>query len=106
MPIPFIRKYPNGRRGLQEIARDPAIESLAAEFIDHAGRYLCEIMPEGKSHLMAIIDKADGCVKVADELVDNGPELLEAVDRLITESVKHIPIRLFVPANKNFELVK
>jgi len=105
MPIPFIRQNPNGKRSLQQIDRSPDIETKAAEFIDHAGRYLVEIVPaEGdnpgtKVHLMAIIDKAEGCVKVAEELVENGPELLKAVDRLVAESVKHIPIRILVPAN-------
>lgn len=115
MPVPFIRCLPGGKRALNEIARDPAIELKAAEFIDHAGRYLIEIVPaEGTLgenpattvHLMAIIDKADGCQKVAEEYCDNGPSLPEAVDRLVTESVKYIPIRLLMPANKNLEIVK
>lgn len=108
MPVPFIRMLPSGKRILEQIPRDPKIEMQAAEFIDHAGRYLIEVVPaEGtvgqepktQVHLMAIIDKADGCTRVAEEFCPNGPELPKAVDRLVAESVKHIPIRLLVPAN-------
>lgn len=99
MSIPFIRHFPSGRRGAQEIARSPKIETKAAEFIDHAGRFLIEILPDGKVHLMAIIDLAEGCTKVADEICANGPDLMEAVDRLIETAHPRIPIRILVPAN-------
>lgn len=99
MPIPFIRMNPSGQRSLQQISRSIPIEEKAAEFIDAAGRYLTEIRTDGKVHLMAIIDKAGGCKEVAHETCDNGPDLPEAVDRLVKESVKHIPIRILVPAN-------
>jgi hypothetical protein len=106
MPVPFIRCLPGGKRVLNEIARDPAVELKAAEFIDHAGRFLTEIRTDGLVHLMAIIDKADGCIEVAHKSCENGPELLDAVDALIEEAYPHIPIKLFVPANKNLEIVK
>jgi hypothetical protein len=116
MPIPFIRKFPNGRRGLVEIARDPVIEQKAAEFIDHAGRFLIEIIPaEGtvgeepqtQVHLMAIIDLADGCTKVSEKFCANGPELGAAVDELVEEAYPRIPLpRMCIPANKNLEIVK
>lgn len=99
MPIPFIRTLPSKKRVLNEVSRPPAIEQQAAEFIDHAGRYLLEITADLQVHLMAIIDKAEGCVKVAEEFCENGPDLPDAVDRLVAESVKHIPIRILVPAN-------
>lgn len=120
MPIPFIRKYPNGRRGLQEIPRDPVIEQKAAEFIDHAGRFLIEIVPpsqvpkdpndpagQTQVHLMAIIDLAEGCTKVSEKFCPNGPELGEAVDQLVEEAYPKIPLPLMcIPANKNLEIVK
>lgn len=106
MAIPFIRKFPSGRRGLQEVLRDPQIELKAAEFIDHAGRYLIEVLPDGKVHLMAIIDLAEGCKLVAEETAPNGPELLEATDRLIIESNKHIPIPLYRAEKPALTLVR
>lgn len=97
---------PGGKRLLSQIDRGPEVEKLACEFIACAGRYLIEIRQDGKVHLMAIIDKAEGCTEVAHEAVENGPELPKAVDRLIRESVKYIPLRSFVPANSNnMELV-
>lgn len=115
MAIPFVRCLPGGKRVLNEISRDPSVELKAAEFIDHAGRFLIEIVPaEGtvgeapktQVHLMAIIDKAEGCTKVAERFCPNGPGLLNEVDALVEEAYPHIPIRLFVPANKNLEIVK
>lgn len=106
MPIPFIRCLPGGKRVLNEISRAPAIELKAAEFIDHAGRFLTEIRKDEKVYLMAIIDLAEGCTMVAEEVCDNGPELLEAVDRLVTAAYLRIPIKILTPANKNLEIVK
>lgn len=99
MPVPFIRMNPSGKRSLQQIDRGSIVETKAAEFIDHEGRFLIEILKDGQVHLMAIIDLAAGCTKVAEEFCPNGPELPDAVDRLVTEAVKHIPIRVLVPAN-------
>ena len=91
MTIPFIRKLPNGRRSLQEITRPDEIELLGQRFIAHDGRYLIEIQTDLKVHLTAIID-IDGEVQaVATETCDNGPELLEAVDRLVRVSEEKIP---------------
>lgn len=99
MPIPFIRQNPSGRRSLQQITRGRKIEDKAAEFIDHAGRFLIEIVPDGRVHLMAIIDLAEGCTKVAEEYCANGPELPETVDRLVIAAHPFIPIRILTPAN-------
>lgn len=99
MAIVFIRKDPNGKRSLQEIVRGRNVDMKAAEFIDHAGRFLIEIMPDGQVHLMAIIDLAEGCTKVAEEFCPNGPELPEAVDRLVLAAHPKIPVKILVPAN-------
>lgn len=102
MPVPFIRQYPNGRRKAETIIRGREVERLAAEFIDCAGRYLIEIQRDGDVKLMAIIDLQGGCTEVATEIVENGPALLEVVDRLVRASVKNIPLRtLAAPANQN-----
>lgn len=90
---------PSGRRSAQEITRGRAVETKAAEFIDHAGRFLIEILKDGRVHLMAIIDLAQGCTQVAEEFCPNGPELPDAVDKLVNAAHPHIPIRVLVPAN-------
>lgn len=93
MTIPFIQGFEDGSRVGRQIPRHIAIEKLAAEFIGASGRYLLEVLPDGQIKLMAIIDTAQGCTEVATEISDNGPDLPQAVDRLIMESVLHIPFR-------------
>lgn len=105
MTIPFIRGLPNGRRGLQEIARSAPIETKARKFIAHDGRFLVEIQPDERVKLMAIIDVDAGAKEVATEYSPNGPELLDAVDRLVEAAAEKIPLgtraRLLVPAPAN-----
>ncbi|MDE2104682.1 MAG: hypothetical protein KGL39_46025 [Patescibacteria group bacterium] len=91
MAVPFIRGFPNGRRSLQEVLRSPDIQLKANEFIAHNGRYLIHITKDDRVDLIAIIDVDGEAKDVAQESTVNGPELLEAVDRLVLESVKHIP---------------
>jgi len=93
MTVPFICGLPDGSRLGREISRPAAIEGLAKEFVTAAGRYLLEIQKDGQVKLMAIIDTAQGCTEVATEFTDNGPKLPQAVDRLVLESVLHIPFR-------------
>ena len=86
MTIPFIRVFPNGRNGLTEITRSADIEALAHRFIAHDGRYLIMIAEDGAVKLAAVVlvdGEPDG---VAAESCGNGPELLEAVDRLVRAS--------------------
>lgn len=93
MSIPFIQGLAGGERVGRQIPRPMAIEKLGAEFIHAAGRYLLEVQPNGMVKLMAIIDTAEGCTEVATEITENNTKLPEAVDRLVLESVLHIPFR-------------
>lgn len=93
MPIPFIRGYPGGGRGLQEIERSPSVQRKANKFIANDGRYLIEILKDGKVHLVAIID-VDGVAKaVSEKFCTNDAGLMNAVDELVRESVVGIPVK-------------
>lgn len=102
MTIPFIRCFPGGGRGLQEITRSPKIEALARKFIAHDGRFLIEILKDTTVSLIAIIDVNGKAKDVARESCPNGPDLPKAVDRLIRAAVLQIPLnnpaRLLAPA--------
>jgi hypothetical protein len=88
--IPFVRQYPSGRLGFQEVERPQSIEAKAMAFLNAGGTYFSFLTPEGKAQITAVI--GDSGKPVAQELSENGPELLEAIDRLIEESAKHTPI--------------
>lgn len=89
MTIPFIRVFPNGRNGLTEITRSADIEALAHRFIAHDGRYLIMIADDGAVKLAAVVLRDGEPDEVAAETCDNGPKLLEAVDRLVRKSAEH-----------------
>jgi hypothetical protein len=97
MPIPFVRGYQNGRRRACEITRDPGIETLAHAFLGRGGRYLCEILKSGQAHFMALIDVKDeetGELEprvVSAAVCDNSEEVNDAVDFVVTDSVRYIP---------------
>lgn len=91
--IPFIRQYPGTRRGLTEISCFPAIEDLAREFIAQGGKYLIEILPSQQVRVVACL-LANGCqVDIVEETVENGPELLNAVNRIIGKSVNYFVMK-------------
>ncbi len=91
MSLPFVRQYPGGRRVLSEVSLFPAIENLGQYFIASGGKYLCEILPNGQARLAAclLIEGEQRDVEV--EVVDNGPMLMDAVNRLVGNSVTHVP---------------
>ncbi len=89
--IPFIRAYPSGERVLQTIDRGPAIYAMAIKFIARGGRYLCAMMADNHIELVAGMEASDGSlIKVAHETSGNGPELADAVDKLVKSSVEHM----------------
>ncbi len=87
MTIPFIRVFPNGRNGLTEISRSAEIEKIAARFIDAGGRYLIMVEADGAVKLAAAVMLPDG--EPDEAAAENGPALLDAVDRLVRKSVEH-----------------
>lgn len=87
--IPFIRVFPNGANKLQEIERSPEIEKLAALFIEREGRFLIRIDDKGRVNLAAaIMDEGEPWdAALAD--CDNGPEMLDAIDKMVHEAVEN-----------------
>jgi hypothetical protein len=90
MAIPFVRQFPNGRRGLAEIECFPDVEKIAKMFIANGGAYVCEILPSGQARLAAAVERDGKQLDVETETVDNGPGIPAAVDRLIRASLKHV----------------
>lgn len=89
--IPFIRAYPNGDYVMQTIERPGAIDFMAGRFIANGGRYFIAVMNDGDVRMDAAIAVPDGTLHtLATEQVENGPEVVEAVDRLVRESIRHL----------------
>jgi hypothetical protein len=102
MSIPFIKISPDGSRKVVSIERPSAVENLAQDFLDAGGRYLIGgflANPAASLDLIALINVKDGGAKdVARETSQNGPALLDAVDHLVAESVKHLPPSEIIPS--------
>lgn len=81
--IPFTQYLrPDGRKREVEVDRSPEIEQLAQEFIAKGGHFDCEKLTTGHASLTAGHPDADD-TDIAIEVVMNGPDVPEAVDRLI-----------------------
>lgn len=88
--IPFICDYPAPRgRVLREILRS-GVQLAADTFIAAGGRYLLEIVEGGKIHLMAVMPDGYEGRKVAEETCGNGPELMDAIDKLVLDSANAV----------------
>lgn len=94
MALPFVRQYPNGRRALSEVACLPETERLGRQFIALGGRYVCEILPSGEARIAAAMLVDDEQQDIEVEVVENGPPLAAAVDRLVRASVKHLSVEM------------
>jgi hypothetical protein len=82
--IPFTQYIlPHGRRTSVSIDRPDEISSLAERFIESGGRYEAEVLTTGHVSLTACLDDDD----IGIEVVNNGPGVAEAVDRLVHKSV-------------------
>lgn len=92
MSIPFVRQYPDGRRGLTEITRGRKVDLMAARFIHAGGRYLCEILPDAKVRLAACLMKGDFQEDVEERIVANDTQLPDAVDELVKASNLHLSL--------------
>ena len=77
---------PEGRRKEIQIVRSAEIEALAHSFIEAGGKYEAEILRTGEVSLTAHMDGQD--IKMV--LCANGPEIPQAVDRLVRESTSSI----------------
>jgi hypothetical protein len=101
MPIPFIRKMPNGKIVVQQIERSPKIENQARAFIARGGRYLIQIIPDPddpqkvKVALMATLPIPKFGVPGIEEVVhlecENDKDLPAQVDELVWLSIRNSP---------------
>ncbi len=91
MSIPFTQYVlPNGRRREESIERPAEIEELAQRFIASGGRFECEILTTGHVSLTAVKEIDDEPQDVEIVLCQNGPGILDAVDRLVRQAQTHI----------------
>lgn len=91
MSIPFTQYLlPFGRQRAVTIKRSDYIEAIAQRFIDAGGYYEAEFLTTGEVSFTAGMEVEGESTEVEIELCPNGPEVLNAIDRLITRSVSHI----------------
>lgn len=91
--IPFIRAFPDGHQVLSEIERPSDIQALANRFIAHGGRYLVAVLSDEEVRLVAATMGRDGeTVEMASEVTANGPAILDAVDRLVRNSLVNLDL--------------
>jgi len=88
MSIPFTQYLrPNGRTRPVEFDTDPTIEAMAMDLIAHGAHFDAEVLTTGHVSLTCERDDEEGETGVlASELIDNGPGMKEAVDRLVTQA--------------------
>ncbi len=80
MSIPFTQYFrPSGRPRPQSIDRPAGIERMAETVLQAGSRFEAEVLPNGLVHLDVCKDDE----QLTNELVPNGPEVLDAVDRLV-----------------------
>lgn len=81
--IPFTQYLlPNGRRRQISIDRPAPVEAAARKLIEAGVDFEAEILITGVVSLTASYEEED----IAIELAQNGPEMLDAVDRLVEEA--------------------
>lgn len=94
--IPFIRYNPSPgvERGLQTVDRGKLVYAQCLPFLARGGQYVSRIRPDGKAHLVAGFPMKGGArgelAIVAEEIVENGPAIGEAIDRLVAASVANM----------------
>jgi len=83
MEIPFTQyKLPHGRTESVSIERYGQVARKAEQIIAKGLHFECEILPTGEVSL-TITDEKEGDLAI--ELCPNGPEVNQAIDKLIAE---------------------
>lgn len=88
--IPVIQDTPFGELGVRFIRRPANIEAAADRFIANGGRYRTAILLNGQVLFAATVGQAPDIFQVVGETTSNGPEMLDAIDRVVLQSVAHI----------------
>ncbi len=92
MTIPFTQYIlPNGRRRDETIDRPAEIEALADRIIQAGGRFECEMLTDLKTVSLTVVHKIGGEEgDIAIVLCKNGPDIPDAVDRLVRQAAAYI----------------
>ena len=89
MTIPFTQYLlPNGRKRATSIDVDEETKKLAQQFMDAGGYFECEILSTEDISLTACFDQPDGDNDIAVEVVQNGPDVIKAVQKLVRNAVE------------------
>lgn len=92
--VPFIQWQPDGTSIGRSIDRGAAVYAQAAKFMDKGGRYAYVIRLGGEAELVAGFPLDDGApgemALVAEEIIQDGPEIGPAIDRLVANSVANM----------------
>lgn len=82
--VPFTRVYPDGSTRLQSIDRPRDIVFKARRFCLYGGEFGVALLDDGRVSLCAAwTNQAGDRPPVALERTSNGPEMLDAIDRLV-----------------------
>lgn len=92
--IPFLQWLPDGTSVGRSIDRGREVAIQAGKFLKKGGRYSCVIRLGGEAELVAGFPLDDGAkgemALVAEEIVQDGPEIGPAIDRLVANSVANM----------------
>ncbi len=90
MAIEFTQfVLPRGERKQLFIDRPEEVEAVAERFVAGGGWFEAEILTTGHVSLTACMNRDDGDNDIEIEVVENGPAVVEAVDRLVARAIKH-----------------
>jgi len=95
MPIPFTQfMRPDGRKHPVTIERPPDIETLAKAIMQAGCRFEIEVLQTGAVSMEIVTDVPDPDLRnvVAIEICPNGPQVPEAVDRLVKSAVSTLKL--------------
>lgn len=99
--IPFLQWLPDGTSVGRSIDRGREVAIQAGKFLKKGGRYSCVIRLGGEAELVAGFPLDDGApgemAVVAEEIVQDGPEIGPAIDRLVANSVANMDRYAMVP---------
>lgn len=92
--VPFIQWQPDGTSVGRSIDRGRAVYAQAEKFMAKGGRFAYVVRLGGEAELVAGFPLDDGVkgemAVVAEEIVQDGPEIGPAIDRLVANSVANM----------------
>ena len=100
LEVPVILRRPNGEESLFSLVRSKRIYWKACAFIAKGGRYAGTIDANDDVHLVALVwhELLTDWVVLAEETVRNGPNLADALDRLVVKSFDNMGKNMLVVA--------